>query len=59
MVLNINYNFKGVNNMIIQEFYWDDDKILTIMHEKMENKIKNRTLRDEIEILGHEIIFKE
>ena len=45
--------------MIIQEFYWDDEKILTIIHEKMEDKIKNRTLREETEILGHKIIFKE
>ena len=45
--------------MIIQEFYWDDEKILTIIHEKMENKIKNRTLREETKILGHKIIFKE
>lgn len=45
--------------MIIQEFYWDDEKILTIIHEKMEDRIKNRTLREETEILGHEIIFKE
>ena len=45
--------------MIIQEFYWDDEKILTIIHEKMEDKIKNRTLIEETKILGHEIIFKE
>ena len=45
--------------MIIQEFYWDDEKILTIIHEKMEDEIKHRTLRVETEILGHEIIFKE
>lgn len=45
--------------MIIQEFYWDDEKILTIIHAKMEDKIKNRTLSEEIEILGHKIIFKE
>ncbi len=29
------------------------------MHEKMEDTIKNRTLREETEILGHKIIFKE
>ena len=45
--------------MIIQEFYWDDEKILTIIHEKMEDKIKNSTLIEETKILGHEIIFKE
>ena len=45
--------------MIIQEFYWDTEKILTIIHEKMEDTIKNRTLREETEILGHKIIFKE
>ena len=45
--------------MIIQELYWDDEKILTIIHEKMDDRIKNRTLREETEILGHKIIFKE
>lgn len=45
--------------MIIQEFYWDDEKILTIIHEKMENEIKNRTLNEETKISGHEIVFKE
>lgn len=52
-------SLNGDDNMIIQEFYWDDEKILTIIHEKMENKIKNRTLREETKILGHKIIFKE
>ena len=45
--------------MIIQEFYWDDEKILTIIHEKMENKIKDRTLLEETEISNHKITFKE
>ena len=45
--------------MIIQEFYWDNEKILTIIHEKMENEIKNRTLNEETKISDHEIIFKE
>lgn len=45
--------------MIIQEFYWDNEKILTIIHEKMEGNIKNRNLMEKTEILGHDIIFKE
>ena len=45
--------------MIIQELYWDDKKILTIIHEKIESDIKDRTLIEETEILGHNIIFKE
>lgn len=26
--------------MIIQEFYWDDEKILTIIHEKWKTKLR-------------------
>lgn len=45
--------------MIKQEFYWDNEIILTIIHEKMENKIKDRTIIEKTKISNHKIIFKE
>ena len=30
--------------MIIQEIYWEDEKILTIIHENMDDKIKTRNI---------------
>lgn len=45
--------------MIIQEVYWNDDKILTLCHEKMEKHIENRILEEFINISGNKIVFKE
>lgn len=45
--------------MIVQEFYMDDDKILTLIHENMDECIKNRHLNDSISIGKHIVLFKE
>ena len=45
--------------MIVQEFFEDGNKILTIVHEKMDEGIENRSLNDSISIDGHIISFKE
>ena len=45
--------------MIVQEFFEDENKILTIVHEKMDEGIENRSLNDSISIDGHIISFKE
>lgn len=45
--------------MIVQEFYMDDYKILTLIHENMDGGIKNRHLNDSIFIGKHIVSFKE
>ena len=45
--------------MIIQEFYYDDEIFLTIVHENMDGDIKNRNLDDSIDIDEHIISFNE
>lgn len=45
--------------MIIQEVYWNDTNILTLVHEKMEKNIENRKLEESINISGNNIVFKE
>ena len=45
--------------MIIQEIYWEDEKILTIIHENMDDKIKTRNIEEATEIMGKKVFFKE
>ena len=45
--------------MIIQEFYWNDYKILTLCHENMENGIKDRIMEESFIISDSIISFKE
>lgn len=47
--------------MIIQEVFWDETKILTIIHEKMDDDefSKERNLNENININDHIISFKE
>jgi len=45
--------------MIIQEVYWEDEKILTIIHENMNDKIKSRNIEKATEIMGNKVFFKE
>ena len=45
--------------MIIQEIYWDETRILTIIHLKMDKNIENRTIRETTTISNHDVLFKE
>ena len=45
--------------MIVQEFYYDDNIFLTIVHENMDDDIKNRNFDDSINIDEHIISFNE
>ena len=45
--------------MIIQEFYFDNDKFLTIVHENMDDNLKNRNINDSVDIGEHIISFNE
>ena len=45
--------------MIIPEIYWEDEKILTIIHENMDDNIKTRTIEESTEIMGKKVFFKE
>ena len=45
--------------MIIQEFYFDNDKFLTIVHENMDDNLKNRNINDSVDIVEHIISFNE
>lgn len=45
--------------MIVQEFYYDEKIFLTIVHENMDEDVKNRNIDDSININEHIISFNE
>ena len=45
--------------MIIQEIYCDGEKFFTIIHNDMDNDIKERIIQKSINISMHNILFKE
>lgn len=46
-------------SLIIQEFHWNENKILTLYHKNMEEKIKDRILEKTIKISNNNVLFKE
>lgn len=45
--------------LIIQEFYWNENKILTLCHENIGETISDRKLEESIKISNNDVVFKE
>ncbi len=46
-------------SLIIQEFYWNENKILTLCHENIGETIGGRRLEESIKISNNTVVFKE